>query len=149
MKEVEILKMIDHPNVLKFYETFEDETNLYIVTELCHGGDLMDQIEVKKSIAEDQTRTIFKGVLKALKYCHEKGIAHLDVKPENFLLKNDSISSEVKLIDFGQSNKEGKQKMRQNVGTLFYKSPEVLKGDYTLDTDMWSVGCLLYVLLAG
>jgi len=67
---------------------------------------------VKKSIAEDQTRTIFKGVLKALKYCHEKGIAHLDVKPENFLLKNDSITSEVKLIDFGQSNKEGKQKMR-------------------------------------
>ena len=149
MKEVEILKMMDHPNVLKFYETFEDEVNLYIVTELCNGGELMDQIKLKKSIPEDQTRIIFKGVLNALKYCHEKGIAHCDVKPENFLLKNEEITSEVKLIDFGQSNKEGKKKMSKEVGTLFYVSPEVLKGEYTLDTDMWSVGCLLYVLLLG
>lgn len=109
----------------------------------------MDQIKQKKSIPEDQTRIILKGVLNAIKYCHDKGIAHCDIKPENFLLKNDSITSDVKLIDFGQSNKDGKQKMTREVGTLLYVSPEVLKGDYTLDTDMWSVGCLLYVLLAG
>jgi calcium-dependent protein kinase len=88
----------------------------------------------------------------ALNYCHSNNIVHRDLKPENFLFVSKDDFSDLKVIDFGLSSilKKGRQqRMATRAGTPYYMSPEVLAGDYDLSCDMWSAGCMLYILLAG
>ena len=83
--EVKILQTLDHPNVIKLYEYFEDDTNVYLVTELCSGGELFDRILEAEFFTEEVAARIFKQILQALNYCHSMNIVHRDLKPENFL----------------------------------------------------------------
>lgn len=151
MQEIEILKNIDHPNIIKFYETYQDGECYHIVMEYCSGGDLLDRLE-KKVYTEDETRAILRMVLSAIKHLHEKGIAHRDIKLENFLFADKSPDSEIKLIDFGLSkrfNPKTPAKLTSFVGTVFYIAPEVIKGDYSELCDEWSIGVMMYTLLSG
>ena len=144
--------MKDHPNVIKLYEYFEDDKNVYLVTELCEGGELFDRIVKNEYFNEALAAKTFKMILMALNYCHSQNIVHRDLKPENFLYSTNEESSDLKIIDFGLSKilAKGKlQRMKSRAGTPYYISPEVLTGNYDVSCDMWSAGCILYILLCG
>lgn len=91
--EINILKTMDHPNIVKLYEAYQDKKRYFIVTELCTGGELFDQIIKRPYYSERDAAMIMKQVLSAVSYCHSKNIAHRDLKPENLLLENDGESS--------------------------------------------------------
>lgn len=101
--EVEIMMKLDHPNILRLIDYFEDKKNVYLVLELCTGGELFDRIIANKYYNEEDARIIFKQIIKALHYCHINGVCHRDLKPENFIMisKNDPFT--LKIIDFGLS----------------------------------------------
>ena len=152
--ELKILKKADHPNIVKIYEIYETENSLYIIMEKCNGGELFDKIidniGKKKMFSEKEAAKILIQIMSAINYCHKNGICHRDLKPENILLlnKEDNRNYQIKLIDFGLSHLiNGKQRSR--VGTAYYVSPEVLKGEYTEKCDIWSAGVILCILLTG
>jgi len=134
--EVKILQTLDHPNIIKLYEYFEDEKNVYLVTELCEGGELFDKIIEKEYFDEAYAARTFKQILNAINYCHKLDIAHRDLKPENFLFETKNDKSELKVIDFGLSKichakNTGKiERLQTKAGTPYYISPEVLAGNY-------------------
>lgn len=98
--EMEILKTLDHPNILKLYEVFQDDKRYYLVTELCTGGELFEEITKRATFSEKDAANILKQVISAISYCHAKNICHRDIKPENILLDSKNNNA-VKLIDFG------------------------------------------------
>ena len=148
--EIDILKNLDHPNIVKLYEVFEDDRNIYLVTELCTGGELFDIIS-DRTFTEREAADIIKQVLQAIAYCHKQKVAHRDMKPENILIDStESNKMVVKIIDFGTSQVfDAKEKMTQAFGTCYYVAPEVLQEVYTEKCDIWSIGVILYILLSG
>ena len=155
-REINILKKVDHPNIVKIYEVYETNRSLYIIMEKCNGGELFDKIidniSQKRMFSEKETAKIFLQIMSAINYCHKNGICHRDLKPENILLlqKDNEEDYPIKLIDFGLSQifKENK-KLNSKVGTAYYISPEVLCGRYTEKCDVWSAGVILCILLTG
>ena len=93
----------DHPNIIKLYETFEDKRNVYLVFEVCSGGELFDRIISEGHFSDQRARSIFSQIVKSLNYCHKYGICHRDLKPENFLFATKDPDSQLKVIDFGLS----------------------------------------------
>lgn len=170
LHEIHIMQKLDHPNVLKLYEYFLEDDDVYLITEICKGGELFDRIVEKEFYPEPGAAIIFEQILRSVNYIHSQGIAHRDIKPENFLFESKDDDSTLKIIDFGLSKilDKSKQsncgkcqshakkqkladlgKMSTKAGTPCYISPEVLTGNYGIDCDMWSVGCMLYILLVG
>jgi calcium-dependent protein kinase len=128
--EMEIMKKLDHPNILRIYEVFQDVKRYYLITELCTGGELFDEIAKKSVFSEKDAAIIIEQVLEAIAYCHSKQIVHRDLKPENILIDS-SYKSNIKVIDFGTSQKMNtKYKMNQAFGTSYYIAPEVLLTEY-------------------
>jgi calcium-dependent protein kinase len=150
LSELSILKTIDHPNILKLYEFFEDHKRFFLVTELCTGGELFDKIAEEQSFYEANAAKIIKQILSATNYCHQHYIVHRDLKPENILLNNDSEDPKITLIDFGQALRfDPKKKMTLKSGTSYYIAPEVLNGSYDEMCDLWSIGVILFIMLVG
>ncbi|XP_022734013.1 calcium-dependent protein kinase 24-like [Durio zibethinus] len=150
-REVEIMRHLPkHPNIVSFREAFEDKEVVYLVMELCHGGELFDRIVAKGHYTERAAATIFKTILGVVKVCHEHGVIHRDLKPENFLLADGSENAPIKAIDFGLSIfYEPGQRFNDIVGSPYYMAPEVLKRNYGKEIDIWSIGVILYILLCG
>jgi len=147
--EIDILKNLDHPNILRLYEVFEDKKFIYLVTEFCEAGELFDEIVKRQRFDERDAAIIIKQLLSAIAYCHSKSVCHRDLKPENILIDNKETLS-IKLIDFGTSQKfDTEEKMELILGTAYYIAPEVLKGEYDEKCDVWSCGVILYILLSG
>jgi len=153
--EVEIMRVLEHPHILKLYETFEDEYNIYIVMELCNGGELLDKVMDLKGggLSENAVAAVMRQVLGAVYYMHQQHICHRDLKPENFLLVNqveDVAKAHVKVIDFGFSTcfVPG-DFLSTRACTNNYVAPEVIDGRYTEACDVWSLGVIIYVLLSG
>ena len=122
------------------------------MNRLCTGGELFDRIIKEEYFSEEMASRIFRMILNALNYCHQHNIVHRDLKPENFLFVDSSPTSDLKIIDFGLSKilDGGRlQRMNTRAGTPYYISPEVLSGNYDVSCDMWSAGCMLYILLCG
>ncbi|KAK6590550.1 calmodulin-domain kinase 2 [Cryptosporidium xiaoi] len=149
-QEIEIMKSLDHPNIIRLYETFEDSTDIYLVMELCTGGELFERVVRQRVFRESDAARIMKDVFNAIAYCHRLNVAHRDLKPENFLFLTSDADSPLKLIDFGLAArfKPGCM-MRTKVGTPYYVSPQVLEGLYGPECDEWSAGVMMYVLLCG
>lgn len=141
--------MLDHPNIVKLYEIYQDQKNIYLITEYLEGGEVFDLILKTKHFNENIAAKIMKQLLSAVAYCHNKQIVHRDLKPENLLLvKPDSF--DIKVIDFGLSRTFTPEKnMYSKMGTPFYIAPEVLKKKYNEKCDIWSCGVILYILLCG
>ncbi len=142
---------VDHPNIIKFYETYRDNKYYRIVMEYCPGGELFEEISNRGKFTESDACTILRQVLSALKHLHDKNIAHRDLKPENIIFVNKS-KLEIKLIDFGLSKilTERDTMMKTKLGTPYYVSPEVLEGKgYGKSCDLWAIGVLTYMLLVG
>jgi len=150
LKEVSILKSLDHPNIIKIFDLYEDSKNYYLITEYCSGGELFDRIHKLKHFSEKTAASIMKQLLSAVTYLHERNIAHRDLKAENLMFENNSEDSPVKLIDFGVSAKQLKgAKFKETMGTPYYIAPEVLLQSYDEKCDVWSCGVILYILLCG
>ena len=149
-KEVEILSSLDHPNIIKFHETYQDELYFHIVTDLCTGKELLENIIREGHLSEQKVCKIIFKVLSAISYCHSMNISHRDLKPENIIFDTKNIDSEIKIIDFGLSTKYNDGvKMHSVLGTPYYIAPEVLKGDFDEKCDVWSIGSITYLMLTG
>lgn len=149
-KEIDILKKLDHPNILKIFEFYESEDYYYIVTEFCEGGELFDKITKYKHFSEKIAAFVIKQLLSAVRYCHENSIIHRDLKPENILLETNNDSFNIKVIDFGTGEIFKNCKfLHKQIGTPYYIAPEVLKNEYNEKCDIWSCGVILYILLSG
>jgi calcium-dependent protein kinase len=153
LEELFILRSIDHPNIVKFHQAFIDYRYVHIVMEYCTGGELFDRIVQAHKFTEKHACEIMEQMMGAVKHLHEHGIVHRDLKPENFLMADRSEGAEVKLIDFGLSKRFSESKevthMTTVVGTPYYVAPEVLKQDYDVRCDVWSLGVILFVFLCG
>jgi len=151
-QEIAIMKMLDHPNIIKLHETFEDHRNIYLIMELSKGGELFDRIIEAGSFNESQAATTMQQIIRAIYYMHENHICHRDLKPENFLFmtKEPISKNTIKIIDFGLSCefKQG-QVMTTKAGTPYYVAPQVLAGKYDHMSDLWSCGVIMFVLLCG
>ena len=151
IKEINLLKNLDHPNIVKFYDFFEEEDNIYLMMEFLEGCTLKQYIQKTEIISENNARIIIKQLLTALSYLHYAcDICHRDIKPENIMFKEKNDINSLKLLDFGLSleNFESKNYL-ENCGTLVYMAPELLINNikYTKGVDVWSVGIILYMLL--
>lgn len=160
-KERSILSRLDHPHIVKMYETFEEASYLYIVMEICNGGELYECIANRiregsnAGLEENVARTLFRQMTHATAYLHGRRIVHRDIKSENFLvlgLPDTPEADIIKLCDFGTAVCLTNQQPRamERVGTLSYTAPEIYarRGCSTL-ADLWSLGVVLYVILVG
>lgn len=152
-REIEIMRVLDHPNIIKLFEVFEDAKYFYMVMELCTGGELLDCIIVNPSgFSEKVAARVVREIFRAVHYMHTVNIAHRDLKPQNFLLvdKSGLENSALKLIDFGISRqcKPG-DVMTTKACTLAYVAPEVIAGEYSLTCDVWSLGVIIFLILSG
>lgn len=149
-REIEILKGLDHPNILKIFEFYEDSEKVYIVMELCQGGELFDKIVELGSLSEKDSSTIIEQVLSAIYYAHIHKIVHRDLKPENILLEVSSDGNyNIKVIDWGFAILQEDKPLQETLGSPYYVAPEVLKRNYNEKCDIWSYGVILYILLSG
>ena len=149
--EISILSKLSHPSIMRIFEIFEDNLNIYIVSEYCKGGELFDIITEKGSFSEKEACIVMKQLMSGICYSHQNGIVHRDLKPENILLENsDNNDLTIKIIDWGCAKTiTKKEKLHQADGTAYYIAPEVLKGDYDEKCDVWACGVIFYILLCG
>lgn len=151
--EIAILKKLDHPHIVRPLETYHYKHQIFIVMEHCSGGDLYS----RDPYTEEEAARIISSMLSAVAYLHSNNVAHRDLKYENILFVNESPKAEIKLIDFGLSKVYGlggvgpgaTQTLTEGVGTIYTMAPEVLKGSYTKQADVWSVGVIAYMLLSS
>jgi calcium-dependent protein kinase len=149
--EIEIMNSLNHENILRLSQHFEDDRNSYLVLELCLGGDLFDRCG---RLTESECALVFCQTLLALEHMHKLRIAHRDLKPENVLFaRAGPVQGNVlKVADFGLSGKlqaDVPRSLRGPVGSPHYSAPEVFRGHYGLECDLWSAGVLLFVCLSG
>ena len=153
--EIDILKSLDHPDIVRIIESFNTKDSYVLVTEYCEGGELYDQ--VRNQLSETQIAVIFKQLLSGLAYLHSHNIVHRDLKLENILIqeieKSKSTGEDlfnIKIIDFGTARIfDNKKKPQSIVGSSYYIAPEVLNQKYGKECDLWSVGVILYMFIVG
>ena len=145
--EIALMCEIDHPNIVRIREVYESEDMLYIVQELCTGGELFDRLVDVHHFSEAECAKMMKKMASDISYLHEHGICHRDLKLENWLY---TASGELVLIDFGLSKHfEKGQHLNDVVGTPYTVAPEIMRGDYDEKADIWALGVIAYLLLSG
>ncbi|XP_019131941.1 serine/threonine-protein kinase 33 isoform X2 [Larimichthys crocea] len=157
--EINILKQVNHAHIIQLKEIYETAKMIYLVTELCVGGELKQLLRRKKFFTEDETRHIICSLADAVVYLHKRDIVHRDLKLENILVKNfpdedDNGRINIKVTDFGLSVQTGgvgiENIMTETCGTLIYMAPEMMSGrGYSQWCDVWSIGVVMYMLLCG
>ncbi|XP_078435524.1 CDPK-related kinase 1-like [Wolffia australiana] len=151
-REVKMLRALSgHKNLVEFYDACEDEDNVYIVMELCKGGELLDRIIARGGkYNEEDAKAVIIQILNVVSFCHLQGVVHRDLKPENFLFTNKDEKAPLKVIDFGLSDYvRPDERLNDIVGSAYYVAPEVLHRSYGTEADMWSIGVIAYILLCG
>ncbi|CAA7393018.1 unnamed protein product [Spirodela intermedia] len=151
-REVRILRALaGHKNLVQFYEAYEDDNGVYIVMELCKGGELLDRILARGGkYSEEDAKGVMVQILNVVSFCHLQGVVHRDLKPENFLFTSKDEKAPLKVIDFGLSDfVKPDERLNDIVGSAYYVAPEVLRRSYGTEADMWSIGVIAYILLCG
>lgn len=146
--EIAVLQTLDHPNIVKELEVYETGINIYLVLELCSGGDLY----TRGPYSEKDAAKLTGKLLSAIAHMHQHGITHRDLKYENVMFESREDDAEIKIIDFGLANKSvpgAGEEMSEGVGTMYTIAPEVLTGKYTTKVDLWSIGVMAYMLLSS
>ncbi|SCO67327.1 calcium-dependent protein kinase 6, putative [Plasmodium vivax] len=148
-EEINVLIYLDHPNIIKIFDVYENVDCTYIVMELCEGGELMEKVVKSAIFNEDYIKNIMFQILCAIAYMHSNNIAHKDLKPENILFKSKGDDT-LKIIDFGLAelinHTEGVSKTA--AGTVLYMAPEVFKKNFTIKCDIWSAGVIMFFLFS-
>ena len=148
-REIHHHRRLHHPNVLQLYEVIQTESHIWMVTELCTGGELYDLVARRGALPETEACALFSQLCLAVSYIHELGIVHRDLKLENILLDG---KGQVKLSDFGFTREfEAHQALDTRCGTPLYSAPEMLDGRRYMGeaVDVWSMGVILYALVCG
>lgn len=148
-REVRIMKMLDHPNIVKLFEVIQTEKTLYLVMEYASGGEVFDYLVAHGRMKEKEARSKFRQIVSAVQYCHQKHIVHRDLKAENLLLDGDM---NIKIADFGFSNEfVPGNKLDTFCGSPPYAAPELFQGKKYdgPEVDVWSLGVILYTLVSG
>ncbi|CAL5013041.1 unnamed protein product [Urochloa decumbens] len=148
-REVEIMQHLSgHPGVVTLRAVFEDADAFYLVMELCRGGRLLDEVAREGRLSERRAANVIRELMAVLEYCHEMGVVHRDIKPDNVLLTK---AGRLKLADFGLAMRvaDAGQKLTGVAGSPAYMAPEVLLGNYSHKVDIWAAGVVLHVLLMG
>jgi calcium-dependent protein kinase len=148
VNEINILRELDHPNIIQLFEVFKKRRKMWIIMELCTGGDLSNRMN---AMTEIHVAIVLKQIMQAISYMHNRNVCHRDIKLENILYADSSPDAPVMLIDFGLSNKFTKDtKMNKACGTIYTIAPEIMSGlGYREETDIWSIGCVAFLLLSG
>lgn len=150
VREVGLLQQIKHENIIRYYDFYEDHAFLYVVMELCSGGEVFAKIVEMKRFSEKNAAHLGQQMLKAIDYIHNINIAHRDIKAENFMLSDSNIQSPVKMIDFGMATKfKPEQVLTELCGSPHYLSPELIGQKYNHLADVWAFGVLMYLLMYG
>ncbi|CAK7218606.1 serine/threonine-protein kinase gin4 [Sporothrix curviconia] len=149
-REVAILKLIEHPNIVKLYDIWENRNEIYLILEYVENGDLFTYVSQNGALTEEASVFVFRQMMSAVQYCHAYNICHRDLKPENILLKADG---QIKIADFGMAalHQGPRSHLQTSCGSPHYAAPELLKArPYRGDkADIWSMGVILFVMLAG
>jgi len=157
-REIDVQKSLDHPNIVRLFEYFEDPHQhlIHIIMELCTGGALVSRMKIHRhGYTEDAARKLVSKMLSAVLYCHQHGVVHRDIKLDNFIYEHEGEDSELKLIDFGFAHEcvngvgEG---MWEQIGTPSYMAPELWSDhekEYNSSVDMWAIGVVTFMLLSG
>ena len=150
-REVDILRSLDHPNIVKYFETYEDECYLHIVMEYIAGDNLFRVLTDQKGFkfTERAISKIMTCLLKAVLFLHHNGIIHRDIKPENIVFVEPDNFNALKLIDFGLSIQQNAKKDNRRVGTPYYMAPEMVRGNFNYASDVWSIGVILFIMVTG
>jgi calcium-dependent protein kinase len=165
------MRGLKHQSIVRLIDNFEDAREIIIVMQLCHGRELWSELDQHVRFTEQQTKSLLLPILRAVSYLHQRGLVHRDLKLENIMTEsvnqmgpdeNHAQFKNVKVIDFGlatwassdrckieTATSRGVRRMNSTVGTLYYVSPQVLESDYTSSCDLWSVGVIAFMLLAG
>ncbi|XP_069185703.1 MAP/microtubule affinity-regulating kinase 3 isoform X23 [Procambarus clarkii] len=148
-REVRIMKILDHPNIVKLFQVIETEKTLYLVMEYASGGEVFDYLVFHGRMKEKEARAKFRQIVSAVQYCHQKKIIHRDLKAENLLLDSEMV---IKIADFGFSNEfTPGNKLDTFCGSPPYAAPELFQGKKYdgPEVDVWSLGVILYTLVSG
>jgi len=151
-REIAIMQMVSHPNVIQLYEIFDEAKKMNLVIELVTGGELFDRIVSKQSYTEREAADTVYTLCDALNHLHARQIVHRDLKPENLLYSSPADDAVIKVADFGLARMvSGTDMMKTACGTPGYVAPEILnnKGYDSGAVDLWSTGVILYILLCG
>jgi calcium/calmodulin-dependent protein kinase I len=141
------LSQLDHPNVVKIYEIFDEDDCIYLVLELLAGGELFDRIVEKEHYSEKEAADTIRPVVDAIRYCHSLGIIHRDLKPENLLYLTTEDNSIIKVTDFGLARFVENELATTACGTPNYVAPEIINGQgYNKEVDYWSIGVIIYIM---
>jgi len=153
LSETSVMKILDHPNVIKLIDTIETKSHIYIITEIVKDGDLFDYIINREYLEEWDASLVMKQLIASIYFLHNIGIIHRDLKPENLLITLGDFEQvkEVKIIDFGFAKLiNGDEKLSDTCGTPNYVAPEVLRGTgYDKSADVWSLGVIMYLMVRG
>ncbi|XP_025999967.1 serine/threonine-protein kinase BRSK2-like isoform X11 [Astatotilapia calliptera] len=148
-REIAILKLIEHPHVLKLHDVYENKKYLYLVLEHVSGGELFDYLVKKGRLTPKEARKFFRQIISALDFCHSHSICHRDLKPENLLLDE---KNNIRIADFGMASLQvGDSLLETSCGSPHYACPEVIRGEKYdgRKADAWSCGVILFALLVG
>ncbi|XP_071232317.1 death-associated protein kinase 3-like isoform X1 [Salvelinus alpinus] len=151
-REVNILREIQHSNIITLHDIFENKTDVILILELVSGGELFDFLAEKESLTEEAATQFLKQILDGVHYLHSKCIAHFDLKPENIMLLDKNVPNpRIKLIDFGIAHQiKAGNEFKNIFGTPEFVAPEIVNYELLgLEADMWSIGVITYILLSG
>lgn len=149
IQELSILKKVNHINIIKLYELIETSNKIFIVTEYIDGGELYQNIIKQGKLDESKAKMYFCQIIQGIKYLHENGICHRDLKPQNIIIDSNQI---IKIIDFGLGREyDINQQLKTSCGSPCYAAPEMISGGkyVPLFSDIWSAGIILYAMVCG
>nr|XP_034904272.1 serine/threonine-protein kinase ATG1a-like isoform X1 [Populus alba] len=151
LKEISILSTINHPNIIRFFESIETEDRIFLVLEYCEGGDLAVYIQRHGKVTEAVARHFMRQLAVGLQVLQEKHLIHRDLKPQNLLLSSDDLTPQLKIGDFGFARSLASSDLADTLcGSPLYMAPEIIQNKkYDAKADLWSVGAILFQLVTG